>query len=292
MEIGLGFGPMFFVGDLGGNYGVGRGFVKDVNLPLTKLSKGLYFSTYPAEWIGFRLALNHGLLEGNDAMIVDKGGAERYRKDRNLQFKSSVLEFYGGVEIYPTVMIERYDGLQGKLRPYGFLGVGAFKFNPKGEYYNPANGTTTWVPLQPLHLEGQGMAEYPDRKEYALTSFEIPMGIGAKYYIKDNFYVGMEILHRKTFTDYVDDVSKTYINGTLFDRYLSAAQAEMARQLYYRENFRTNSPQQRPLLDEQRGDPSQNDAFFSSVLKFAWRINDWNNPNGRATRQMRCPSFY
>ncbi|MFL5789159.1 MAG: hypothetical protein ACJ748_13960, partial [Flavisolibacter sp.] len=52
IEIGLGLGPMFFLGDLGGNYGVGKTFLKDLNLPLTKFSKGLYLNIYPDEWIG------------------------------------------------------------------------------------------------------------------------------------------------------------------------------------------------------------------------------------------------
>ncbi|HEX2535018.1 MAG TPA: hypothetical protein VHK69_14840, partial [Chitinophagaceae bacterium] len=177
------------------------------------------------------------------------------------------------------------------LRPYGLIGVGLFKFNPKGRYYE-RNGNSRLVDLHPLRLEGQGMAEYADRKPYKLMQVEIPMGIGAKYYLKDNMYVGLEVLHRKTFTDYVDDVSTNYIRPELFEQYLSAEQAAMARQLHFRENFRPGFPQSRPLLDEQRGDPRENDAFFSTVLRFGWRLNDWNSPNGRAARQLRCPQFY
>ena len=137
------------------------------------------------------------------------------------------------------------------------------------------------------------MVEYPDRKEYSLTQLEIPMGFGAKYYIRDNFYVGMEVLHRKTFTDYIDDVSTNYIDANLFDQYLTPSQATMARQLHYRENFVPNRTQTRfPTTNEQRGDPKENDAFFSTILKLGWRLNDWNSPNGRAARQLRCPSFY
>ena len=51
-EIGLGLGPSFFLGDLGGTRGVGKTFVKDVNFPLTKFMKGLYVSYYPSEWLG------------------------------------------------------------------------------------------------------------------------------------------------------------------------------------------------------------------------------------------------
>ena len=292
IEIGIGIGPMFFLGDLGGNYGEGKRFVKDVNLPLTKLIKGAYINLYPTEWMGFRFAFNQGKLEGYDSLITDKGGDELSRKTRNLQFQSPLLEAYVALELYPTVFLERYDGLQGKFRPYGVIGVGAFKFNPKGRYYAP-NGTSTWVDLKPLRLEGQGMAEYPDRKEYKLYSIEIPLGAGFKYYLKDNLYIGMEVMHRKSFTDYVDDVSKTYIDNTLFAKYLTPEQTVMAQQLYYRENFVPNGPQLRPPADgDQRGNPKQNDSFFSTIIKCGWRLNDWNSPNGRAARQMRCPSFY
>jgi hypothetical protein len=289
-EFGLGLGPMVFLGDLGGNRGVGKTFVKDVNIPLTKFAKGLFLNVYPSEWLGFRLAINHGNLEGSDSLVKNKGGAEYYRKLRNLQFQSSVLEGYGAIELYPTVFFERYDGLQGKLRPYGVVGVGAFKFKPKGLYYE--NGAARWVELKPLRLEGQGMAEYPTRKEYSLIAMEIPMGMGAKYYIRDNMYIGFEVLHRKTFTDYIDDVSTTYIDNIHFSTYLSPEQAKMANQLYYRENYVPGAPftSNAPDLNEQRGDPTENDSFFSTILRFGWRLSDPDSR--RSARQMRCPHYY
>src|SRR5690349_19422676 len=65
IEIGLGLGPMFFLGDLGGNKGVGKStWLKDVSFPLTKLSKGLYANIYPAEWLGFRLGVNLSKVDG------------------------------------------------------------------------------------------------------------------------------------------------------------------------------------------------------------------------------------
>jgi hypothetical protein len=289
VEFGLGLGPMFFLGDLGGNHGVGTTFLKDLNFPVTKFSEGLFINLYPAEWLGFRVAANHGKVEGKDQIIKDRFGDEYSRKVRNLQFRSTILEAYVATEIYPTVFFEQYEERKGKLRPYGIIGIGLFKFNPKGEYFD-ANGRSRWVELQPLHTEGQGMAEYPDRKNYKLTQTEIPMGFGAKYYLKENFYLGLEVLHRKTFTDYIDDVSTNYIDQSLFSQYLPPAQAAMALQLNYRENFPALNT--RPGLNEQRGNPTQNDAFFSTILKMGWRLTDWNTPEGRAARQMRCPTFY
>ena len=289
VEIGLGIGPMFFLGDLGGNRGVGQStWLKDVQFPLVNLSKGLYLNIYPSEWLGFRFAFNHGKLEGYDHIIKDNGGAELYRKNRNLQFQSSLLEGYAALEISPTVFMERYDGLQGKIRPYGLIGVGVFRFNPKGLYYAP-DGSSRWVALQPLRLEGQGFAEYPDRKPYSLTQLEVPMGFGVKYYIKENMFVGIEILHRQTFTDYVDDVSTTYIDNTLFAKYLTPEQATMANQLYYRKYFVPNNPPQLRVPDEdQRGDPVQNDAYFSTIIRLGWRLNHMSSE----LQQLRCPLFY
>jgi hypothetical protein len=284
-EIGLGIGPSFFLGDLGGTHGEGRTFIKDVNIPLTKLSKGLYVSYYPADWLGFRLAANQSMLEGHDSVIKDKGGAERFRKERNLNFESNVMEAYIAAEVYPTVFLEQYEGFKGKIRPYGVIGIGMFHFNPKAQYTDPA-GNSRMVALQPLRLEGQGMEEYPDRKMYKLTQIEIPMGFGAKYFIKENMYVGFEVLHRKTFTDYMDDVSTNYIDAINFDKYLTAPEATIARQLYYREN--QINPATRPYLNEQRGDPKENDSFFSTILRFGWRLNNISP----ASRQMRCPKFY
>ncbi len=290
LEVGLGIGPMFFLGDLGGSYGIGKDFVKDVDLPMTKISKGIYLNLYPTEWVGLRIAGNLGYLQGDDAQAPDKGGAERYRLKRNLKFESKITEAYAAIELYPTVFFEQYDGLARKLRPYVLGGAGIFHFNPKGEFIEPG-GTTKMVALKPLRLEGQGFAEYPDRKEYSLTQKEVLIGGGFKFYMSESMYVGFEILHRKTFTDYIDDVSTKYINPALFNTYLSPEDAAMARQLYFRENI-YNPAVSRITIDEQRGDPTDNDAFFSGIIRFGWRLNGANSPTGRAKRQLKCPVFY
>jgi hypothetical protein len=284
IEIGLGLGPMFFLGDLGGTAGIGRDFLKDLDFPLTTLSKSIYANVYPSEWIGFRIALNHGTLKGDDAQAPNKGGAEVDRLQRNLSFKTSVLEAYLAAEIYPTVFFEQYDGLEKKFRPYGIIGIGGYKYNPKAKLDGQ------WVELHPLRLEGQGMSEYPERKEYSLLQLEVPMGFGFKYYLKENMYVGMEVLHRQLFTDYVDDVSTNYVDPDVFANYLSAADAAKARRLYYRGTYASAVSNPGNIQTFMRGDPTDQDAFFSTILRIGWRLGD--DPNKRARRQMRCPVFY
>lgn len=282
VEIGLGLGPMFFLGDLGGSAGAGKTFIKDLDFPLTKLNKGLYLNYYPAEWFGIRLAGNLGMVEGDDSQAPAKGGQEMDRRERNLNFRSKISEAYIATEFYPTYFLEKYDGLQGKLRPYLVGGVGVYHFNPETK---DVDGS--WVKTAPLRLEGQGFAEYPDSKPYKLTQANILAGFGFKYYVKENMYLGFEILHRKLFTDYVDDVSNDYyIDPIYFDQYLSAADAVKARRLYYRGTY--SFPTTRPYEEfAERGDPKQNDAFFSSIFRLGWRLG-----NSRDLRHLKCPVFY
>jgi len=290
-EVGLGLGPSFFLGDLGGSHGIGKPFIADLDLPLTKFSKGVFVNIFPTEWFGIRLAYNHSYLEGSDDQVDLSGGREYSRWRRNLYFQSKISEAYLGFELYPTVFLEEFDGLEGKFRPYGISGIGVFHFNPKGYYYPDPNNLSVkqLVELKPLRLEGQGMAEYPNRKEYKLTQLEIPMGAGFKYYFRENMYIGLEVLHRKTFTDYIDDVSTDYIDPIYFQNYLTPDQVPIAVQLHNREPFRNIS---RPTIGKQRGDPKEMDSFFSTILRFGWRINGNSSSNSRALKQLRCPIFY
>jgi hypothetical protein len=291
VEVGLGLGPSFFLGDLGGAKGIGRPFIKDLDIPLTKLSKGIYVNLYPVEWLGFRIAANHFYLEGDDSEVNLAGGREYSRWRRNQYFQSQVLEAYFGIELYPTVWFERYDGLKGKIRPYGIAGIGGFRYNPKGYYYPDPNNLNVkqLVELKPLRLEGQGFAEYPDRKEYSLNQLTVPMGFGFKYYIKEHVYIGLEVLHRKTFTDYIDDVSTKYIDPIYFANYLPAADVPVATQLYNREPLLNIN---RPTIGRQRGDPTEMDSYFSTILRFGWRLNGSDAPRARALRQLKCPLYY
>jgi hypothetical protein len=100
------------------------------------------------------------------------------------------------------------------------------------------------------------------------------------------------LLHRQLFTDYIDDVSKDYIDPIHFNTYLSPTQAALANQMHYRQL--NNTPGSNPGNSEgvQRGDPKDNDSFFSTLLKVGIRFNEGDTPNKRARKQLRCPVFY
>ena len=286
-EGGITVGPMAYLGDLGGNFGKGTTFIKDYNIPNTQLSFGFSITAHPAEWLGIRFALNYGNISGDDAKTTGKGGEEETRRNRNLNFRSAIAEGYLAAEFYPTVFLENDPtDVQGRIRPYGLLGIGIFHFNPQGTYTDPATGNQSWVYLRPLHTEGEGFAEYPGRKEYALTQINIPMGVGIKYYIDENINISFEIVHRKTFTDYIDDVSTTYVDPSLFSKYLSPAQAQIATEMSNKSPLRF-TPNSGYNPGDKRGDPSQKDAYFTAGFKLGIRLLNRNEQEWR--NSTHCP---
>lgn len=284
-EAGLTVGPMVFLGDLGGHGGTGTTFIKDWNWPTTKLAIGGYFTAYPAPWLGFRFSLNYGNIGGADNLIKPKGGDEVTRLNRNLDFRSVIIEGSVMAEFYPTVFLEEDpEDVTGRLRPYGVIGFGLYHFNPQGTYKSP-NGDTYWVDLQPLHTEGEGFPEYPDRKNYKLTQLNIPLGAGIKYFFSDNVNVSFEIIHRKLFTDYLDDVSKTYIDPKLFYKYLSPTLAPIAAYMANKSPLAGQHKGYDP--GNKRGDPTNNDAYFTAQFKLGIRIG--GNSATRWRNSTHCP---
>lgn len=276
-EVGLNIGPSNFLGDLGGNFGKGKTFLKDNNIELTNFVSGGYIAYFPTEYIGIRLSGQKTMLKGDDKVIERKGNLEERRSDRNLSFRSPLTELYLAAEFYPTVFFEYDDYLEKKIRPYLLAGVGGFKFNPQAEL----NGQ--WIDLQPLHTEGQGFAEYPDRKNYSLKQICFPVGLGVKYYVSETFSVGIEAVHRFTQTDYMDDVSTRYINPALFDTYLAPDKAALAKQLNDRRLVNQGT------IGRRRGDPTQKDGYYSLALKLNWRLGDPEGSEWRKQRrQVRC----
>jgi hypothetical protein len=293
IEAGLNFGPTFFLGDLGGNHGKGTSFIKDVNLELTKMMKGAFISIYPKDWIGFRLAGQYTYVTGEDYIINTDGVHELWRKQRNLDFRSHMWEAYTAIELFPTMMFNIYGDYEPRFRPYGFIGVGIFHFDPQGSILN-ADGSRTWHKLHPLRTEGEGMTEYPKKKTYNLTQMNIPMGFGFKFQVNDRVNIGTELLYRKTFTDYIDDVSTTYIDPKYFDKYLSAQDALVARKIHDKTFGIVTPGVTRYPPGTQRGNSHNMDAYFSTVLKVGVRLGPiYSSSEARnAARQTRCPHFY
>lgn len=278
VDAGITIGPCNLLGDLGGNLGRGTTFLKDNNFSQTKIMVGAHLTVAMNNWLSVRAALNQGSLSGDDAIIVAKGGEEEARKVRNQDVKTSITELFVAAEVFPTVFFEQSpEETYHKLRPYGVLGIGGFHFNPKGR--DPLTGN--WVALRPLHTEGQGFPE-TGRKEYKLFQLNIPMGIGIRYYVSENFNISLEVIHRQTFTDYIDDVSTTYIDPSLFYTHLPANQAALAERMADKRNNGLAAT----VSGDKRGTSTNNDAYYSVGFKLAFTLFGGDNGYRNSTR---CP---
>lgn len=168
------------------------------------------------------------------------------------------------VEIHPRYLIKKY--VEGKklprFSPYFMGGIGLFSFNPQAKL----NGQ--WIELKPLSTEGQGFAEYPDRKPYKLKQLNFPVGIGLKYKITPMFNFSLECVSRILNTDYLDDVSTSYIDQSLFARYLFGNQLTNALLLNDRQG--ELNPAHVTMKGYERGNPKSNDAYFSVNLKMSF----------------------
>jgi len=209
-EIGLCGGVSFYMGDLN--------------------PKGVFSGSRPAGGVLYRYNINprlafkanvlFGSLEASDA----KTGKDLAR---NLSFRSPLTEISAQMEL--NFMRLYNEGRYNPFSPYLFVGVGLFSFNPQAEM----NGV--WYDLQALGTEGQGLnLQDPetgvmyDKKRYSLTNFAIPFGIGMRINFLKYYCIGLEWGFRKTFTDYIDDVSTTYVRRDFLIEFRSQLIADLA----------------------------------------------------------------
>ncbi len=218
----FGFGASNFLGELGGANQIGTNFVKDFEFSMTRPSAQVAFRyKFKKRW-AVKTGLYWQMVSGADRLTI-----EEYRHNRNLSFRSNIYELSSQAEFFFTkeqvgrrYKIKNAKGIKNfKLQGYLFLGFGGFFYNPKTKYDGK------WVALQPLHTEGQGLPG--GAKPYSRFSFCIPYGIGFKNALSSEWTVGFEAGIRKTFTDYIDDVSTVYYDNNA----ILAAKGQMAADL-------------------------------------------------------------
>jgi hypothetical protein len=118
-----------------------------------------------------------------------------------------------------------------------------------------------------LSTEGQGFAEFPDRKPYKLKQFNFPLGIGIKYKLTPLCNMSIECVSRLLNTDYLDDVSTEYIDQGLFPKYLSGKQLSDALSLNDRQA--ELNPTHVTNVGWQRGNSNNNDSYFTINIKMS-----------------------
>lgn len=265
MEIGVSGGLMNALTDLGGKKGIGKNFIKDLRWKPARPCYGIYLMGNYKYALGIRLEGTVGKVTGYDSILRNVASSTAGRYERNLSFRSKISELQLAFEVHP-LFFKTYDVNEApRLSPYALIGAGYYTFDPE------ARLNDEWYALQPLHLEGQGFAEYPERRNYKLAQFNLLGGLGLRYEVNDFLNARIELVHRKLFTDYLDDVSTTYIDPALFAKYLSPSQSAIARQLFFR-RYEINASDVQPTPGEQRGNPKNNDAYFTIQAKIGFTI--------------------
>ncbi len=259
-EAGISVNAMNCLTDLGGKKGIGKKFFKDLNTGYTNISGGVFFSISYKNAVALRLEGTFGKISGDDKILQGITDIAKERFNRNLSFRSYITDVTLLAEIHPMYIFVDWpakDNPPPRYSPYLLGGIGYFSFNPQTKMGN------RWIDLQPLHTEGQGFAEYPDRKNYKLNQFMIPMGAGVKYDLSPLMNLRAEFLYRKTFTDYIDDLSTEYVDPAIFYKYLSGGKLNNALQLYDRQL------EQHSGVNGKRGTKTNNDGYFTFALKFS-----------------------
>src|SRR5690606_15793477 len=235
--MGVTLGAMNYYGDLAPSSSM---FSRE--LSLTRASAGPVYS----HRLGPRCALSgsftYGTLRGSDQESADpKDENAVYRYNRNLSFRNRIKEL---------AIIASFDLWENSATyisrvqwtPYAFAGLAVFHHNPQArapqfevDGVTPLPNAGEWVDLQPLGTEGQRSALRESdinygAKPYKLIQLAIPFGVGARFRLNQLMDFSVEFGFRYLFTDYIDDVSKNYVDLGVF------GDNELAKALSYRSN--------------------------------------------------------
>lgn len=275
-ELQIGLGVSNFLGDVGGRDRVGSNFVWDLEFSTTKFAAGFNYLYYLGEKVALRTTLVYGKVSGDDQLTQEK-----FRNNRNLNFESIILE--GGLGFEYHFLKEKIGNVYNVKSPTGkklgmrsfsagfylFGGVSAFYFNPKSK--NPVSGQL--MALQPLKTEGQGLPG--GAQPYGRVSIAVPLGIGMRKSINRTMGYKIELAHRFTFTDYIDDVSTVYYDPNVL---LTQVGPESA---YFSNPELGNLWNGVTKPGQQRGDPSDKDGYMFLMASFYVKLESRKSFYGR-----------
>ena len=112
-----------------------------------------------------------------------------------------------------------------------------------------------------------------------------PLGVGVKYSITPKMNLGFEIAYRFTTSDYIDDVSTTYVGNAFYDTHLPAAQAALAKRMADKSNNGAGGAPFYGQAGDKRGTSTNKDAYYTFGIKLGIRLGS----SDRFNNSTRCP---
>jgi len=214
------------------------------DLGLTKPGIGIGYERKFTPCISVRVNFTYGAVQGSDHKSADSNDPRNgiYRFQRNLSFRNRIEE------LSVTAAVELFKNRSFYVHrpwwaPFAFAGVALFHHNPQaqvpstdldGEAFANAG---SWVNLRPLGTEGQFLELDPSSSNHGIKPYHrlqvsVPLGIGVRARLNTYWDFSVEFSMRYLFTDYIDDVSASYVDLGAFGG------NRLARALSYRSNER------------------------------------------------------
>ena len=250
-EFGITAGLAHYFGDLNNRAAINR----------PKIALGVFFRKQFGNYTSLRISGHYAQLG-----YSDKYSNNEYQQRRNLSFNTNIFEIAarGDFNFFKFIPTDPNHS----FTPYATIGVGFFTYDPYAFY----NGEKVY--LRPLNTEGQTF--YQGRKAYGTMAICFPVGFGVKYAVSDKINISFEIAHRFTTTDYIDDVSTTYIG---IDKFPSPAGGKSLAAVMQDRSFETGAPI--GVEGRQRGFSKQKDQYAIAEIGISFNITSYRCPSAR-----------
>jgi Domain of unknown function (DUF6089) len=254
-EFGVSVGAAHYFGDLNTRAALNR----------PKPALGLFFRKQFGNYVGMRVAAHYAQVGYSD--VYSKND---YQKTRNLSFNSNIWELavQGDFNFFKFMPGDP----EHSFTPFVTLGAGVFTYDP----YAYLNGKKEF--LRPLGTEGQTIA-YKGRSQYGTMAFCFPFGVGVKYNINDRMNLSFEISQRFTNTDYLDDVSTTYVGASNFPL-LPNGNASSAVLLQDR-SYEIDPTNVLGTEGRQRGWSKQKDQYVIAEIGISFNLSSYRCPSSQ-----------
>jgi len=250
-EFGVGLGAAHYFGDLNTRAKLNR----------PKLAAGIFFRKNFGNYIAMRVSGNYAQLGYSDVYNTHN----EYMHRRNLSFNTNIWELalQGDFNFYRFMPGDP----DFRFTPYVTFGVSAFNYDP----YAYLNGQKYF--LRTLGTEGQAIDSL-HRKPYSSMAVAFPFGVGVKYSINDRINIGFEVVYRFTNTDYLDDVSTTYVDPSLYppnpDGSLNTA--------YLLSDRSYETGERIGIKGRERGNSQNKDNFVTAMFYISFNLQSYKCP--------------
>jgi hypothetical protein len=250
-EYGITAGAAHYFGDLNNRAAINR----------PKIALGAFFRKQFNNYAALRLTAHFAQLGYSDQYSQNE-----FQRRRNLSFNTNIFEIAlrGDFNFFKYIPTDPNHA----FTPYATIGVGVFSYDP----YAYLGGQKYF--LRPLNTEGETF--YQGRKAYGTMAVCIPVGFGIKYAVTDKVNISFELAYRFTTTDYIDDVSSTYVG---IDKFPSVNGAPSVASLLQDRSYETGDPI--GAEGRQRGFSKQKDSYAIAEVGISFNIASYRCPSAR-----------